>query len=721
MRSGNATVSLRGPLLGLAAITPVILAITAFSQWSTTKATNELDLERSSTAVQHAIQSQISHIESVADDNANWDDAAIALYRPRMDADFAWRGFGAVTVNAKIYETMFVIDGTGRQAIAFEDGHTITRDLVKTYGKPFANLAAEAKRKGSAVGGILQVGAETRIVGVAVVTPTSTALKRELAHRPPILVAFASRLSPSLLSGMAIGLQLDGLSLVKSPTEASIPLSDPSGRIVGYLGWKPGDPGFKAFKKATPMLGLALLMRALALALVLSYCLRFYREIRHTALHDSLSNLPNRRLLEEEVTKYLKREQQVAVCFLDLDGFKAVNDNYGHSVGDELIRKCAETALELANNCKMVARLGGDEFAVMATGPAAGIVIERFAERLLRRFATPFRLGERTILVGASAGMAESSADAEDIAELMRRADIAMYAAKHSGKMQMKWYTPELDQAQADVIRIDQQMRRGLELGHFHVHYQPLVDARTYKVETLEALLRWSDPDAPTPTPDRFVPVAEETGLIDRIGLFVLETACRDALEWGNAKVAVNVSAAQLRNPLFPKQLREILAKTGLRPSRLELEITETYIVLDTDMAVGVLHEMHKLGVGIALDDFGTGYASIGFLRQFQFDALKIDRSLVVDAVREESARALVHASIVVARALGMSVVAEGIENEAQAHFMRVAGCDLLQGWLFAKAVSASEVPDLMRSIAGRTETPSRDRHEARKGATRAG
>lgn len=703
MKTGGETASLRGPILGLAAITPVILAITAFSQWSTTKATNELDLERSSTAVQHAIQSQVAHMESVADDNANWDDAALALYRPKMDADFAWRGFGAVTGNAKIYETMFILDGRGKQALGYEDGKAVSADLVARYGQAFQALAAKARSSRTAAGGLVQVGSETRVVGVAAVTPTTGSLKSRFAHEAPVLVAFSIRLSPSVIGAMGAGLQLDGLSLESTPRETSIPLSDPLGRTIARLGWEPGNPGFLAFRKAMPMLGLALLMRALALALVLSYCLRFYREIRHTALNDALSGLPNRRSLEIEVTRSLKRGDQVAVAFLDLDGFKAVNDNYGHSVGDELIRQCAKAAVDLALDCKMVARLGGDEFAVMATGPNAGARVKKFVRKLLNRLANPFTLGERTILVGASAGLASSSDGANDISELMRRADIAMYAAKHSGKMQMKWYDPALDQAQAETLSIDQAMRQGLELGQFHVHYQPLVDARTHRVAAVEALLRWVDPDSQTPGPDRFIPVAEETGLIDRIGLYVLERACRDAKPWGDVRLAVNVSAAQLRNPLFPKQLADLLERTGFPSSRLELEITETYMVLDADMALLALQEIQKLGVGIALDDFGTGYASIGFLKQFPFDALKLDRSLVVEAAREESAQAIVHASVVVARALGMSVIAEGIEHEAQAHLMRVAGCDLLQGWLFAKAVEAVQVPAIIDDLAKRT------------------
>jgi EAL domain-containing protein (putative c-di-GMP-specific phosphodiesterase class I) len=286
-----------------------------------------------------------------------------------------------------------------------------------------------------------------------------------------------------------------------------------------------------------------------------------------------------------------------------------------------------------------------------------------------------------------------------DVTELMRRADIAMYASKRSGKMRVTRFDVDIDQQQGKAREIDEQMRQALTNGHFEVHYQPLVDARTTTVVSLEALLRWNNPDGENLSADVFIPIAEETGLIDRIGLFVLNQACQNAVSWPNVRLSVNISSAQLRNPDFPSHLEKILVQTEFPAERLELEITETYVVLDPTVAIRVLAEIQRLGIKIALDDFGTGYASIGFLRQFQFDTLKIDRSLVVEAAKDEGARAMVQASIVVARALGMSVVAEGIESEAQALFMRAAGCDQLQGWHYSRAVKANDVLAVIRAI----------------------
>lgn len=692
--------SIRAPLLALTALVLFILALSAFSQWTTTLAANDLDVERSSRAVQHAIQGQVFHMESVADDNANWDDAANALYRPVIDKDFVWRGFGAVTSNEKIYETMFVIDGKGHQTLAFEDGKAVKSDLVAKYGQPLQALIEEAKRSRTSSGGLVAVGKEIRIVGVGVVTPTSDNLKVKFANQRPVLIAFAIRLSPKVLKSIESGLELGEMTLQEGPSLSSVALTDPLGKTIAFLSWRPSNPGYEAFRKATPILGLVLLMRLLALALVLSYSYRFYTELRRSALTDALSNLPNRASLELEMTRYLRRGEHISLAFLDLDGFKAVNDNYGHSVGDQLIRQVSDAALSLAANCAMIARLGGDEFAVLAVGADADARNAAFIQSFLRRLTMPFYIGERTILVGASAGIASRMSDARTVEELMRRADIAMYVSKRSGKMQMTWFEPSLDQEQAEALKIDQRMREALAQGQFEVHYQPLVDARSGEVVALEALLRWNDPSDQKLSADRFIPIAEETGLINQIGLFVLTTACTAALAWTNIRLAINVSAAQLRNPEFPAQLRAILANTRFPATRLEIEITETYVVQNSGVAAEVLDEIRAMGVCVVLDDFGTGFASIGFLRQFKFDTLKIDRSLVHDAVGNEGARAMVHASVVVARALGMTVVAEGIEHEAHALQMRVAGCDLLQGWLYSKALAAAEVPELISALA---------------------
>ena len=701
------TGSVRRPATLLAAILLAVVGITAFSQWSTTKAANELDVERTSRAMNMAIAARVTQIKAIADDNAKWDDAAVALYLSGGDRDFGWRTWGATSDNPSTYDTLFAITDSGKILLGYEGGKVGRVDYGSLYGDGLRALITEVKQSGEVAGGVILVGKLPRVVGVAKVKPISPSLVRKIGNSPPIFLVFARQISPKTLAGIGEELELENIALTSlgsRPDQVGISLTDPAGYAIGRISWKPNNPGYKAFWKAWPTVGLALLLRISALILLLTYCMHLYRQLRNNALIDPLSTLPNRLALESALALHLKRGEHVALAFLDLDGFKIINDTFGHSVGDQLITECSNLASELAADCDMVARLGGDEFAVLAIGSDADKRLSKFAEQLLYRLGQPFRLGSRTIMIGVSIGIAGRTKGADSVSELMRRADIAMYASKRAGKMRATTFDVEIDRRQADAQDIDRRMRFALEQQHFQVFYQPLIGARCNRVIAVEALLRWFDPGGEEMCPDQFIPIAEESGLIDKIGLFVLDRACRDAMAWPHLQLAVNISAAQLRNPEFPAHLAKILADTGFPARRLELEITETYVVRQPEIANRVLAEIQQLGVKIALDDFGTGYASIGFLRQFNFDTLKIDRSLVIDAIADESARAMVHASVVMARALGMAVVAEGIENEAQAHFMRVAGCDFLQGWLYSHAVVADDVVALIHSMGSADE-----------------
>lgn len=407
---------------------------------------------------------------------------------------------------------------------------------------------------------------------------------------------------------------------------------------------------------------------------------------------DSLSGLPNRRALHEDAARFARYGEEVGVALIDLDGFKLVNDHYGHVVGDQVLRECAEVLLEICADEARPYRLGGDEFAILKVGPVAGTILEGICRSLIERMNSPIPVEDRRIPVGASIGLARSSgSDGLGSSELLRRADVAMYASKRGGKMRCTWFKDDFDHSRAAAQQLDGELRTALARGEFAVAYQPLVDARSSAIVAVEALVRWERPDGKKVGPNVFIPIAEESGLINAIGLWVLERSCRDALPWTGIKLSVNISAAQLRNPEFPIQLGQILEDTGFPPERLELEITETCLVLDPMVAERCLNLIREFGVDIALDDFGTGYASIGFLRQFRFEKLKLDRSLVVEAQRDNGSRAMMMSSISVARAMNMDVTAEGVETEEQADLVRAAGCDQIQGWLYYKAMPAAE------------------------------
>lgn len=441
----------------------------------------------------------------------------------------------------------------------------------------------------------------------------------------------------------------------------------------------------------------ALLIYALTLVLLGRSGIANVRELEALVVTDTLTSLPNRHALHEDINRFSQGDAEVAIALVDLDSFKQVNDHYGHMVGDELIQKCAAMLHDVCGKEARCYRLGGDEFAAVMHGKVAGTILEGMCRTLLGQMGTPVAVGERQIAVGASIGLARSTADQRiSSSEMLRRSDVAMYMSKRGGKMRCTWFNESFDRRRERVREIEDEIRAGIAGGEFMVAYQPLVDAVTRRIVAVEALLRWDRGSRDPLGPNIFIPVAEDSGLINPLGLWVLRQAVCDGLRWGDLTLSVNISAAQLRNPEFPIKLGEVLEQTGFPPQQLELEVTETCLVLDPVVAERTLDVVRSFGVRIALDDFGTGYASIGFLRRFRFEKLKLDRSLVELAGVDDGSRAMMLSSIALARALNMDVTAEGVETEEQAELVRLAGCDQIQGWLYHRAMPASEIDRLV-------------------------
>jgi len=431
---------------------------------------------------------------------------------------------------------------------------------------------------------------------------------------------------------------------------------------------------------------------ALAAVLLIRFGLANIGKLEDLSLTDTLASMPNRRALHLDYARH-GEDQEKALALIDLDGFKTINDQYGHFVGDRLIKECGKLLQEICGSEARAYRLGGDEFAVLVIGPIAGNIVEGICHTLLARLAKSLVIDQRKLTVGASIGLSRSTAlDNLSSSELLRRSDMSMYASKESGKNRCTWFTREFDHNRDVALQVEQEMREALRNREFGLAYQPLVDARSGEIVAVEALLRWEHADGSTANPASVVPIAEKCGLIYPIGLWVLRTACAEALEWDGIKLSINVSPVQLRNPEFPIDLGHILEDTGFPASRLELEVTETYLVADPVVANRNLDMIRKFGVGIALDDFGTGYASVGFLRNFRFEKLKIDRSMVMEAANDSGSLALMASSIAAARAMNMEVTAEGVETQAQADLVRAAGCDHIQGWYYYKALTAAEI-----------------------------
>ncbi|WP_375291277.1 putative bifunctional diguanylate cyclase/phosphodiesterase [Qipengyuania sp.] len=415
--------------------------------------------------------------------------------------------------------------------------------------------------------------------------------------------------------------------------------------------------------------------------------------LEQLSLTDTLTGLRNRHAFHVDFRRFERASEEMAIALIDLDGFMLVNEHYGHAVGDRSICECGRIILDVCGAEATVYRLGGDEFALLKTGSLAATLLEGLCHRIVERLIRPVQVDERRLTLGASIGLARRSVgETLTSSELLRRADVAMYSSKRSGKARCTWYSPDFDAARERARKLDDELRLALTNEEFTLHYQPLIDCHTSQVAAVEALIRWNRPDGTDIGPSIFIPVAEESGLINAIGLWVIRKACTDAQQWEGIKLSVNISPVQLRNPEFPIQLGHILEETGFAPEQLELEITETCLVLDPVVAERSLAVIHDFGVNVVLDDFGTGYASFGFLRRFCFEKLKIDRSLVAQAVEDPGSRAMILSSIAVARAMNMTVTAEGVETAEQVEMVKAAGCDQIQGWFYFAGMPAEEV-----------------------------
>ena len=426
-------------------------------------------------------------------------------------------------------------------------------------------------------------------------------------------------------------------------------------------------------------------------------------KIMHMARHDALTNLPNRVLFRDKMEQALARGEKLAVMFLDLDRFKGVNDSLGHSIGDALLCAVTERLQRIVSGSDTVARLGGDEFAIVQ-GNATPAAASELAAQIIDALVEPFDVRGHQVIIGTSIGIALAPSDGSEPDQLLRNADMALYRAKADGRGAYHFFQPEMDAQMQERRRLELDLRRAFAEQQFELHYQPLVDMTTRRVCGFEALLRWNHPERGQVNPDEFVPVAEEIGLITPLGEWVLKQACRDAALWPDRHtVAVNLSAAQFRNPTLTLAVASALGQSGLAPSRLELEITET-VLLQADRAViEALHHFRKLGVRICMDDFGTGYSSLSYLRSFPFDKIKIDRSFIRELGKANDCVAIIRTVIQLGASLGMITTAEGVETEDQFEILRAEGCMQAQGFLFSVAKPAREIPAMLRQIEPRT------------------
>ncbi|MCE0758548.1 EAL domain-containing protein [Marinobacter sp. G11] len=420
---------------------------------------------------------------------------------------------------------------------------------------------------------------------------------------------------------------------------------------------------------------------------------RYEQQLLRQANYDVLTGLPNRMLaldrLKLAIAQARRDETQVGVMFLDLDNFKHINDTLGHDAGDTLLIEASKRVSSCLRGTSTVARLGGDEFLVVLPGLSGPDAACQVADRILQTFSTPFMLGGQEVFVTTSIGIATFPQDSDNSGTLLQHADAAMYEAKHKGKSAYSRFTPEMTEVSHERLQMESYMRKAMELGEFELYFQPIIDTHSGKLVSAEALLRWNNPALGMVMPDRFIPLAEETGLIIPIGEWVIQEACKAARNWqtltGNPiGVAVNVSPRQFRDPGFTDAVMRALDASGLRPELLELEITERLILDNSIETADILRKLDRSGIRLTVDDFGTGYSALSYLKSYPFDTLKIDKSFIQDVLTENDDASLVRAIITMAHSLGLKVVAEGVEAEAQTHFLKEEHCDYSQGYFYS-------------------------------------
>ncbi len=701
---------------GLRVVVPAVavlvgaLAVVVISLSEMSDEVNRIEDRLTARSAEAALRVTIRRLEETHRDYAEWDDAVRNAYGDVNQA-FMTETFATSTIDAVFFDTAILLDEVGGVRFAVHKGDTLDAPPSEVFGGSLPAMTRDLVRDGLTYDvntGVLATRWGLAIVAAGAVVPFTKDFEPR-PERSRILIlgkifdaAVVSRLSEDFLIP---DLHLIGL---ESRGEHTLDVVDPGGKVVGALAWSPPSLGNQAHAQVSPTVFMMLALVGLTMAFLIAIALRGVREVerreaaaRHAATNDELSGLPNRAALVAALDRATEARRAdrtpVAVVYLDLDGFKEVNDAFGHHAGDRLLQEVARGFRERSNG-HLLARVGGDEFAVVVTGPAAVKIACDLGWRLISFVSDPFEIDGRMISVGTSVGVAVADSGDPSAEELLRRADVAMYQAKQQGPNRVFVYDAVIDTIRHERLEIADDLRRALREDKLDLVYQPVFDAETRAVVGVEALLRWNRPLFGPMPPSVFVPIAEQSGLIDELGGWTIRRACADGMAWPSVKVSVNVSPAQFRNPNFDALVAEILQATGFPAGRLELEVTESYFIVNPDQARRAIDTIRALGIAVSLDDFGTGYSSIGYLRSFNFDKLKLDRSMIVGLADDERVHRLVKATVALAEALDLTVTAEGVETEEEADLLRNAGCAEFQGFFFAKPVGAAAISELLRS-----------------------
>jgi diguanylate cyclase (GGDEF)-like protein len=662
-----------------------------------------------------AVGQSLSAIARDQEASTYWDDAVLRTRQRPLD--YAWldNNLGTWFHTYYKHDEAYLLDPEDRPVYAMQNGfrsQPATFRKVAARALPLAKDLRHALRttflapegsQGKTIGAsqVTTIGGRPAFISVKpIVSESGTISQVPGAEYLHVSVRYLDR---SFLRDLAGQYGIENARFGTTPALGSIALTDNEEHRIGYINWQPFVPGRAIEERLVPVLLLALFAVATSIALLLAGLRRGRMELEasraqaeHLAFHDSLTGLPNRKLFEDRLDHALcRRGSRVAVLLLDLDRFKNVNDTLGHQAGDALIRDFGMRLTKLTREGDTISRLGGDEFAILIEDTDQSDV-KRLAKRIVEDIRRPFEIIGTHVYVGVSVGVALSGAQASDRLELVRRADIALYAAKDGGRDSYRIFSSDMDTGVKLRSAIEDELRISLGSGQgLEVHYQPQVGP-SGEIIGLEALVRWFHPSRGCVAPEHFVPVAEDTGLIVPLGEWILREACLAAKRWPNLFVSVNLSPVQFRSAGFFDSLMRIVRSSGAKPSSIQLEVTERVLLEDDDKVRAVLRKLRAAGFTIVLDDFGTGYSSLSYLRKFQVDKLKIDKSFVSHLGEAADSRAIIAAILALGQAMGIAVAAEGVETPDQRRFLELAGCKEMQGYLFAKALPADEIAGLL-------------------------
>ncbi|WP_230532363.1 putative bifunctional diguanylate cyclase/phosphodiesterase [Microvirga roseola] len=728
-------------MLPVASITLTAIAIAAFALIWAVRQSDEVSVERQLRTTERSIQAIVGELAKQQEMVAVWDDAVLQLNKPTLDLQWLDANLGIWLSRTFDQDQVYILNAQNEPIDATIDEarvspgefnrvrpglESLLQGLRGDRSSPHADHVDRPDdpiylTTGKAVhdAHLLELQGRPAAVSAMKIVPESTDVPQ--APGSEFLLVSIRFLDGSFIDEIARRNLIESLRFSREDIphsgEVSVPLKSDAGRLIGYFIWRPELPGSKILQVVGPSAAVAcLIMVVLTVRLVrslrrsMSKLQRAVVELRaseaqahYLAFHDVLTGLPNRAMLDEKLDQALirtRRGKKTAVLMLDLDRFKNINDTLGHQAGDDVVKELAGRLSDVLPSTDFLARLGGDEFAIVQAEIDGNDDAEALCTRILETVRQPFQVLGHQIFVGVSIGVAIAPDAGLERVDLMRKADIALYRAKAEGRDACRIFTAEMDETVKLRSIVEDELRAAIANGdELRVFYQPQVDMSGPTVIGLEALVRWQHPAHGLIEPSRFIAVAEETGLINQLGEWVLQQACLASKRWPDLSIAVNLSPVQFRTSGFAERLIEIVRDNGVDPRRIEIEITESLLLNDDELSHTALRILRKAGFKIALDDFGTGYSSLSYLRRFEVDKVKIDQSFVQHLEGENETAAIVSSIVSLCQAMGLTVIAEGVETEDQRRFLSTAGCSEMQGFLFSRALPEEQVSSLLANL----------------------